>query len=476
MTIPNNPLAPPPSTADSASTDETRHAASFRDPSGFIFERDGRLFRQVNRSYAADYDLLMASGLYEKLARAGSIIPHQEVAEAPAEPDLAYKVIEPERLEFVSYPYEWSFSELKDAALLTLAVQKRAMKAGLALKDASAYNIQFVRGKATLIDTLSFARYREGEPWIAYRQFCEHFLAPLAACGLVDPRLGRTFVAQLDGIPLDLASALLPGRSWLMPGLVMHLHLHARFQRGFGATPDAAGRTRVSRMGMLALIDSLERAIASIRWRPSATAWTGYDADDAGGDYRARKLAAVQGCIAGRSLPLVYDLGANLGRFSRAAASGQGVVVAADADAAVVDASYRACREEGNRDLLPLVVDLVNPGPGIGWNNEERVPFLQRARPDLVMALALVHHLAIGNNLPLARIARMFRALCAELVVEFVPPSDSQAMRLLAARRGAVHEYSQAKFEDAFGACYGAARVQALSASGRTLYHYRVGG
>lgn len=451
-------------------------AGSFRDPAGFVFVRQGQLYRQVNRVYQEEFRTLIDSGLQAALSDDGLMIRHESVGELPADPANAYCVIRPDPVPFVSYPYEWSFSQLRDAALLTLAVQKRALAHGLALKDASAYNVQFVRGRPVHIDTLSFARYREGEPWIAYRQFCEHFLAPLAACGLVDPRLGRTSIAQLDGIPLDLASALMPARSWLKPGLAMHLHLHARFQRGFSGAPAAAGRTRVSRTGMLALIDSLERAIASISWRPSATAWSGYDADEAGGEYRARKLAAVQGCIAGRSLSLVYDLGANLGRFSRVAASGQGVVVAADADAVVVDANYRACREEGIRDLLPLVVDLANPGPGIGWNNEERIPFLRRARPDLVMALALVHHLAIGNNLPLARIAQMFRALCAELVIEFVPPSDFQAMRLLAARRGAVHEYSQAAFEGAFGAHYGAARAQVLSASGRALYHYRRSG
>lgn len=451
-------------------------AGSFRDPAGFVFTREGEIFRQVNRAHEEAFRALAESGLYDALRADTLLIAHERADVPAADPAAAYCVIRPEPLPFVSYPYEWSFSQWRDAALLTLEVQKRALAHGMTLKDASAYNVQFLRGRPLLVDTLSFDRYREGEPWLAYRQFCEHFLAPLAACALVDARLGRSLVTQLDGMPLDLASALLPARSWFKAGLVMHLHLHARFQRGYASAQAPAAQTRISRTGMLALIDSLERAITAISWRPPATAWTEYEAAEIAEAYRARKLAAVQACVAGRALRLVYDLGANLGSFSRAVAGGQGLVVSADADAIVVDANYRACRAEGRRDLLPLVVDLANPAPGVGWCNAERAPFLQRARPDLVMALALVHHLAIGNNLPLPRIARMFRDLCPEVIVEFVPPSDPQAVRLIAARRGAVHDYTQAAFEAAFGALYGEARPQILTDTGRALYHYRAAG
>jgi hypothetical protein len=175
-------------------------SASFRDPSGFLFSRDGMLYRQVNRKYEQEYARLKESGLYDKLIKAGLLIPHVEVEQAPEQVDLAYIIIQPERVPFISYPYEWSFSQLKDAALATLSIQRRALKVGMSLKDASAYNLQFVRGKATLIDTLSFELYKEGQPWVAYRQFCQHFLAPLALMALRDVRLNQR-IAPLQNTP-----------------------------------------------------------------------------------------------------------------------------------------------------------------------------------------------------------------------------------------------------------------------------------
>src|SRR5215216_8021058 len=172
-------------------------AASFRDPCGFLFSRDGVLYRQVNRKYEQEYVRLIESGLYAKLVKAGLLIPHVEVDQPTIEFDLVpqggagFKVIQPERVPFISYPYEWSFGQLKDAALATLSIQRSALRAGMSLKDASAYNIQFVRGKPTLIDTLSFELYKEGQPWVAYRQFCQHFLATLALMALKDVRLNQ---------------------------------------------------------------------------------------------------------------------------------------------------------------------------------------------------------------------------------------------------------------------------------------------
>ena len=219
------------------------HNASFRDPSGFLFTRDGVLYRQVNQVYAEDYRKLMDSGLYAKLVKAGLLIPHTEVDIEPANKKLAFKVLCPEYVPFISYPYEWSFGQLKDAALATLSIQKRALKAGMVLKDASAYNIQFQRGKPTLIDTLSFEIYQEGEPWVAYRQFCQHFLAPLALMAYQDVRLSQLLRVYIDGIPLDLASELLPARTRWNLGLATHIHLHARAQKRYAevAVSEARG-------------------------------------------------------------------------------------------------------------------------------------------------------------------------------------------------------------------------------------------
>ncbi len=225
-------------------TTNQKHNASFRDPSGFLFSHEGVLYRQVNQAYAADFSRLMDSGLYDKLIKAGLLIPHFESDIKPPQPELAYKVIRPEGVPFISYPYEWSFGELKDAALATLSIQKRALKMGMTLKDASAYNIQFHQGRPVLIDTLSFEIYKEGEPWVAYRQFCQHFLAPLALMAYRDIRLSQLMRVYIDGIPLDLASELLPMRTRFNLGLATHIHLHASAQKRYADTAVSEARRK----------------------------------------------------------------------------------------------------------------------------------------------------------------------------------------------------------------------------------------
>jgi len=262
---------------------DSRHSASFRDPSGFIFWRDGSLYRQVNRSYQPDYDQLMNSGLYQKLVQANLLIPHQETEIEPEQPSLAYKIIRPEPVGFISYPYEWSFSQLKDAALATLLIQKEALAAGMCLKDASAYNIQFQRGCPVLVDTLSFETYREGAPWIAYRQFCQHFLAPLALMAYCDIRFSQMLRSNIDGIPLDFASKLLPRKTRFGLGLAMHIHWHAAAQKRFAGTavkPENKTASRMSRVSFQGLIDSLETTVRKLHWQPEGTAWGDYYTDN----------------------------------------------------------------------------------------------------------------------------------------------------------------------------------------------------
>lgn len=196
---------------------------SFRDPSGFIFFENGSLYRQVNIVYRENYDQLINSGLYETLVRLGLMVSHEEVDLHYARTNSAYRILKPALIPFISYPYEWCFSQLKDAALTTLEIQKKALDFGMSLKDASAYNIQFLDGKPVFIDTLSFEKYEEGQPWVAYRQFCQHFLAPLALMCFSDVRLNQLLRIYPDGIPLDLASCLLPLRTFLKFSLLSHI-------------------------------------------------------------------------------------------------------------------------------------------------------------------------------------------------------------------------------------------------------------
>ena len=454
------------------SPDEKIHS-SFRDPSGFLFRREGVLYRQVNQLYRPDYDLLMSSGLYQRLVEKGRLIPHQEREVPPADAGLAYKVIEPQVVPFISYPYEWSFSMLKEAALATLYIQKQALKDEMSLKDASAYNIQFVNGKAALIDTLSFERYRENEPWVAYRQFCQHFLAPLALAAYVDVRLSQLLRLYIDGVPLDLASSLLPISTRLNLGLYANIHLHARAQQRYAGKDisETASSRGMSKKSMLGLIGSLEDSVRRLKWKPAGTEWGNYYDSTNYSDTAFEEKKKLVERWAGQASPrLVWDLGANTGVFSRAAASADSLVISWDIDPAAVEQNYLQMKKAREGNIVPLVLDLTNPSPAIGWHNRERTSFSERAPADLVLALALIHHLAISNNVPLEELAHFFHSVGRWLIIEFVPKSDTQVQRLLRSREDIFDRYTRQDFEQVFSRCFTIHATQQVGDSERTLY------
>jgi hypothetical protein len=446
-------------------------SASFRDPSGFLFTDKGILYRQINRAYSNDYARLMDSGLYDRLVKTSLLIPHVESDQAPAESGTAFKVIKPERVPFISYPYEWSFSQLKDAALATLSIQKRAMKLDMSLKDASAYNIQFMYGKATLIDTLSFENYREGEPWVAYKQFCQHFLAPLALMAYRDVRLSQLLRVYIDGVPLDLASELLPVKTKFNFGLLTHLHIHAGAQKRYSDKIVAPRKGGMSRQSLIGLIESLEGTIKKLTWKPAGTEWGDYYENTNYTDFAfEHKKQLVHEWSVEKKPALVWDLGGNTGIFSREAALSGAFTVSFDIDPAAVEQNYSIVKSKKEQNVLPLVLDLTNPSPALGWDNNERDSFGARGPVDMILALAVIHHLAISNNVPLPQLANFFAAHCKWLVIEFVPKSDSQVQKLLTSREDIFPNFTREGFEAAFSARFNIHKNEVVRDSERMLY------
>jgi SAM-dependent methyltransferase len=457
----------------------TPHPASFRDPRGFVFEQDGTLYRQVNEAGREGYDALMTSGLYDELAAKRLLVAHTEV-EAPAAGSAgttprAFRTLKPDLVPFISHPYEWSFGQFQAAALLTLRVQRIALKHGMTLRDASAFNVQFVGSRPVFIDTLSFDRYVEGRPWVGYRQFCQHFLAPLYLMAGRDPRLSALSASWIDGIPLDVARALLPLRYRLRPGFLAHIALHARAQQRFqDAGSQPAASPRLPRAAQLNLLDSLRGTVERLSWNPDRTTWAGYYANtnytDEAMVQKKRFVAAV---VDGIRPARVVDLGANTGGFSAIAAREGAYVVASDIDHGAVEICFRRERAEEGERVLPLVVDLASPPPGVGWMNRERSSFLDRCagRTDLVLALALVHHLAIGNNVPLASFFELLARAGRQAVVEFVDKRDSQVRRLLASREDIFDGYTEAGFEGALAGAFRIVQKQPIAGTHRVLYH-----
>jgi len=446
--------------------------SSFRDPSGFVFSQNNHIYRQINTSYTKNYDHLVSSGLYQELVDAKLLIPHTESDIDCFGTDIAYKVIQPEPIAFISYPYEWCFSQLKNAALATLEIQRIALNHGMSLKDCSAYNIQFRDGKPVFIDTLSFELYKKGAPWVAYKQFCQHFLAPLALMSYKDIRLNQLLRIYLDGIPLDLASSLLPFRTYSNFSLLSHIHLHARSQKHYADKKASYDNHKLSRFSFLALIDSLKSAVEKLKWYAQGTEWADYynDTNYSQNGHQDKKHVIGKFLDKANS-ETVWDVGSNTGVFSRIASDKGISTVSFDIDPAAVETNYLNSIKNEEKNILPLVLDLTNPSSGIGWENMERPSWIERGTVDTVMALALIHHLAISNNIPILMIAKFFSRVCNKsLIIEFIPKNDSQVQRLLFSRPDIFPDYTQAMFENSFGEYFEIQNHVNIKDSDRVLY------
>ena len=446
-----------------------RSPASFRDPSGFIWEKEGKIFRQVNVAYKDHYDLIMSSGLFTRLTENKLLVKHVEVLPNTADP-ACYKVLQPEPIPFISYPYEWCFSQLQDAALATLEIQKEALHHGMTLKDASAYNIQFLEGKPILIDTLSFEEYEAGAPWIAYQQFCQHFLAPLALLALTDIHLGTLSQVHLDGIPLNLAAKLLPTRARFSFGLGIHLFLHARSQEKHAA--NAQKQTLVlPKHQLLGIIESLITTVRRLRPPKQKTVWGTYYQNT---NYTAPGLkdkeSIIQRWVSELHPESVWDMGANDGHFGRLA-SKQGIpTIASDFDPLAIEHAYAQMKKEQDGSILPLVINVTNPSPSIGWMNKERESFLHRASFDLTLCLALLHHITITNNVPFSLMSSLLARQTKMLIIEFVPREDSNTQRLLAHHSNDFPDYERPIFEQTFSDHFEILKQVRVKESTRILY------
>jgi SAM-dependent methyltransferase len=449
---------------------------SFRDPSNQVFYAGDAVLRGLRGAAVEDWRALAATGFFPRLAGEGKLVA-TEPAERPGD-DGYDLVLRHERIPFVSYPYEWTFAMLRDAALLHLEVLDAALAERMTTKDGSAYNLQWRGAAPTFIDIGSFERLREGEPWAGYRQFCQTMLYPL----LLTAHLGVEFQpwlrAHLDGIEPGQLRRLLTGRRRWKAGVLKHVYLHDAMQGRLARSSSQEVREELRAAGfstelVVATVRGLRKLVSRLDWQPPASHWEGYrDGCSYSDDDRDAKLGFVEAALSGvDGQRLVLDLGANDGAYSRLAARHADYVVAVESDHAVTDALYRQLRDEGERRILPLVMDLANPSPGSGWRGRERASFVDRCEADTVLALALVHHLAIGRNLPLGEVCDFLAGLGRRLVVEFVDPEDPMARRLLANKpAGMFGDYRRDAFERLLDQRFAIDRRLELPSGTRTLY------
>lgn len=447
------------------------HPASWRDPSGFVFTHEGILYRQVNRVFAADFEQAESSGFFEAMIKQGLLIPHERIDQNLTGTAEWYCTLKPAVVPFISWPYEWSFSMLKDAALLTLSLARKALDYGLVLKDATPYNVQFTGCKPVFIDTLSFAVYTEKEPWIAYRQFCECFLAPLLLSRYTRQSMSHLLLSWPEGIPLKTTKALLPWKSRLSLHTWLHIHLHAKVSGKKGAMA-ATTNSHFTKQKMISLLESLRTLVQGLELKQQPTTWSDYYEEAATREgYLTAKKKHIRSWIGDlEQVKTVADLGSNDGEFSRLLREAGKEVVATDFDSACVNQLYEKGKAANDTGLLPLVLDLANPTAAIGVNNTERSAFTARIQTDLAMALALIHHLSIGKNIPFSHVAAFFHGIAAYLIIEFVPKTDPKVVLMLHQKKDIYDHYSINEFEKAFGEYYTIQKKTAEGLNGRTLY------
>jgi hypothetical protein len=453
---------------------------SFRDPDSRVVRRGAEVLRVLSARGLADWEALTATELFGRAVGEGKIVGTERVEDPgglhDARGDAAAAVLRHELIPFVTYPYEWPVGMLRDAALLQLELMLAALDEGVILKDASPYNFQWRGASPVFIDVGSFERLQEGEAWAGYRQFCMLFLYPLMLTAYRGIPHQPWLRGALEGISPAQCRRALSRRDRLRRGVLTHVVLHSRLESRQGDSPrDVGGELRSAgfRSELIrANVRRLQRIVRGLRLEPADAGWSGYrDACTYSSADSERKAAFVREQLEGRRLRLVWDLGCNDGHFSRLAAEAADTVVAMDSDARVIERLYSELRDERHTAVTPLVVDVCDPSPALGWAGAERQSLTDRGRPDLLLCLALVHHVVISANVPMAALLSWLAGIADELLIEFVDRDDPMVQRLLARKRPGSHpDYDRATFERLLHERFNVARSESLGSGVRTLY------
>ena len=447
--------------------DHARHPASYKDPSGFIFQASGKFYRQVNKIYASHYDFLTRSGLSKLLQEKKLLLPHEEVKENILHSDDWYLTLLPEQISFTSYPYEWCFEQLKDAALLTLEIVKLSIEKGMILKDATPYNVQFLNGKPVFIDTLSFEKHDPSLPWIAYRQFCESFLFPLLLAHYHKTSIQPYLNSYPNGIPVNITAKLLPWKSRLNPGVWLHVFLQNNLSKKNKSTAPTTSFSKSKLFNLISHLESIIRDLSNI----DKTEWSNYYNDlIPSREYLKKKGEIINNLLQKLNGRKLLDLGANEGFFSYLAAAKDFDVIAIDKDEQCINNLYKKVKKENSTNILTLCIDLMNPSPASGFANNERASFRERTQVDAVMVLALIHHMAIGYNLPLNKISEYLSECSHQLIIEFVPKEDEKVQLLLQNKKDIYTEYTMEHFENFFRQRFTIIEKVQVPHSGRIIY------
>ena len=445
---------------------------SYKDSDAYVVKSNKGFIRHIFFQYKNQYDHLMLSGLYNQLVQEGFLISHQELVFETDDANV-YKTIIPEQIQFISYPYEWSFLQWKKAALAFLKINQIALKYGMILKDATPYNFYLKEGKAILFDTTSFAFFQENGSWLGYRQFCELFFAPISLMKYNGSKWAKLYMSSLKGCSMKFVSKQLPLSSWFNMSCLIHIHLHAIYEDKKVAKNDKQKGFSIAQLNQL-----FQLVYSTINsWKNpmlSAPVWLNYYTNDIEEpQYLNLKEQIIKEWLLLIKSDSLIDLGANTGRFSVIASKLVNRVIATDFDESCVDVIESIIENNKLKNINALVIDLSETSPSLGIVNKEIPSFIERGKSGVVMALALVHHLCIGNNLPFNHIADLLNCFSKRhLIVEFIPREDSKVQLLLKNRVDSFPNYTEEIFRDSLSTYFKLVDSKVLYPSKRTLYLY----
>lgn len=452
--------------------DNSKHASSFRDPSGYIFTEEGVIKRTIFPIYFKQYNALTSAGFFDSLFKNKLLIPHKEIANSEDK-----IVIQPENIPFITYPYEWSFNMYKEAALLTLKLQKYSLEKGFSLKDATAFNITFHDGKAIFIDTLSFDFYQENTPWRAYKQFITHFLGPLVLAHYHGAQSLKLMSNFIDGIPIKMLASMLPFKTKMNPFLYANIHLLAKFEDKHNEDYKGESKASVlSKKGQLNIIQSLYDYIKKLTLKEHSEWGNYYDKTNYSNDAFVQKSTIINKWIVNLNTKTLIDVGGNDGTFVRKIDTDLKQALVCDIDNNAVDFNYKAIRENKESFITPFVLDVLNPSAAIGFQNKERDSFINRMKdfaPDVTLALAVIHHMSLSGNVTFEMSAQFFASFSKHLVIEFPKRKDSWVERLLNSKvdfKEHFDWYSLENFEAAYATYFEVIEKKPIANSERVMY------
>lgn len=440
------------------------HTSSFRDPACQVFYESGRLKRFVFSSYLSDYNHFINSGLYNRLISENLIIPHEE--EINSKGDL---ILVPQLIPFISYPYEWSFSQYKLAALTTLKISLIALEFGMILKDASAYNVQFSGNKCLFIDTTSFEIFNPIVARNMYRQFCRHFLGPLLLMKYCDVRLNTMMQLYIDGIPLDLLSNLLPIQSFF--NIIALIHIHSNKFISHRKKISEYRNVGFNKKQYYNIIKLLSHNLEGVKPKRHKSYWNDYyQSCSYKEESEYNKVNIVNQMVSILDIKNAVDIGANDGKYSNFLSQKGIYVVSLDFDSEVVEANFKNCNTYNNRNILPLCINYVNPSPPIGWNNQERLSFLERCHFDLALALAITHHLYITFDISFKMQAKNFSKIAKYLIIEFVGEDDEKVIQISKGKTNRLQNYNLNNFLNSYLQFFNIVSDQTIVNSNRKIF------